>query len=115
MKSSSNLEGALTRLSEYTHNLPSVNGFAEQANVELKPDMSNDDKKKVLEVIKEKDEEATTLKEQVVNMANSELSAPNITPDQVENINMIKQDAEMIAEQANDAIVSSIQAVLNLF
>jgi predicted GTPase len=77
--------------------------------------MSNDDKKKVLEVIKEKDEEATTLKEQVVNMANSELSAPNITPDQVENINMIKQDAEMIAEQANDAIVSSIQAVLNLF
>jgi hypothetical protein len=92
-----------------------MDGLAEEANVDVMSDGSNNEMNKIAEVVEQKKEVVTNLKEQVVNMANSELQAPNITASEVENINMIKEDAVMVAKAAADILASGMEAAEALF
>jgi len=102
-------------LSQYAGRLPGMDGLAEEANVDVMSDGSNNEMNKIAEVVEQKKEVVTNLKEQVVNMANSELQAPNITASEVENINMIKEDAVMVAKAAADILASGMEAAEALF
>ena len=102
-------------MSQYAGRLPGMDGLAEEANVDVMSDGSNNEMNKIAEVVEQKKEVVTNLKEQVVNMANSELQAPNITASEVENINMIKEDAVMVAKAAADILASGMEAAEALF
>lgn len=102
-------------MSQYTGRLPGIDGLAEEANVDVMSDGSNNEMNKIAEVVEQKKEVVTNLKEQVLNMANSELQAPNITASEVENINMIKEDAVMVAKEAAEILADGMEAAQALF
>jgi NADH dehydrogenase FAD-containing subunit len=72
--------------------------------------VSSRDVEKIAEVVERKKEVVTHLKEEVMNMANSELQKPNITADEVENITAIKDDAVAVAQQAAEILASGMEA-----
>nr|YP_010148166.1 NADH dehydrogenase subunit 5 [Bipolaris oryzae]QQV68598.1 NADH dehydrogenase subunit 5 [Bipolaris oryzae] len=115
LQSSSGLEEALTRLSQYTRRLPGIDDLAEEANVNVMSNGSNNEINRIAEVVEQKKEVVADLKQQVVNMANSELQAPNITASEVENINMIKDDAVLVAREAAEILAEAMKAAEALF
>jgi hypothetical protein len=115
LQSSSHLEETLTRLSLYSSKIPGIEGLAKEAQVDIDKKGSVNELNKIAEVVERKKEVVTHMKEEVMSMANSELQHPNITPDQVENINAIKDDAIAVAEKASEILQSGMEIAQNLF
>ena len=115
LKSSTSLEETLSQLSLYSSKLPGIDGLAKEANVDLNSKGSGDEMNKIAEVVERKKEVVTHLKEEVMNMANTELQKPNITPDEVENINAIKDDAIAVAEKAAEILASGMEIAQSIF
>lgn len=102
-------------MSLYARSLPGIDGLAEEADVDVMSNGSNNEMNKIAEVVEQKTEVVTNLKEQVMNMANSELQEPNITASEVENINLIKEDALIIAKKAAEILASGMEAAEAIF
>ena len=102
-------------MSLYSRQLPGIEGLAKEANVDLDKQGSVNEVNKIAEVVEQKREVVTHLKEEVMSMANSELQKANITTEEVANINAIKDDAVTIAEKAAEILTNSMDVAQSIF